>query len=167
VARYVFALGRDGILPRAMGSTHPAHQSPHRGSLAQSFLALAVVAIFALAGADPILTLFSWLTNVGTLGVIALMALASFSVPAFFSRHPQHRRAWLVTTGLPVLAGVALAAVLALGVANFDLLTGASRSLAFSLTATLAVAAGLGAVLGTRAGRRRGRSTEACPAEQA
>ena len=60
--------------------------SPHVGSGTQTAIGAVLVALFAVSGADPVLTLFSWLTNVGTLGVIALMALASLAVPAFFAR---------------------------------------------------------------------------------
>jgi hypothetical protein len=35
-----------------------------------------VVIVFAIAGADPVLKLFTWLTNLGALGVPALMARA-------------------------------------------------------------------------------------------
>ncbi len=150
VARYFFALGRDGLLPRWFGSTHAAYQSPHRGSLAQSFTALIVVTIFVVLRADPVLTLFSWLTNVGTLGVLALMAIASFSVPAFFKKHPEFRAAWLAGRALPFVAGIALLAVLVLAVTHFDILTGASKTLAVALPGIIAFAAVIGAVVGAR-----------------
>ncbi|HEV2442034.1 MAG TPA: APC family permease, partial [Steroidobacteraceae bacterium] len=85
-ARYFYALGREGVLPARLGRTHPRHSSPHVGSVVQTMIGATVVAIFAAAGADPILTLFSWMTNLGTLAVIALMALASAAVPAYFRR---------------------------------------------------------------------------------
>jgi amino acid transporter len=143
-ARYLFALGRDGLLTAALGRTHPVHQSPHLGSLTQTVLALAVVAAFAVAGADPVLTLFNWLTNTATLGVLALMALASFATPAFF----RGRSASPWTTVLaPLASGLALIAVLALAVANFGLLTGASQALAVLLPASIGASALIGAVL--------------------
>jgi amino acid transporter len=147
VARYFFALGRDGVLPRELGVTHPRHFSPHLGSLVQSALAALVVGLFAAGHADPLLTLFSWLTNVGTLGVLALMALASFAVPAYFRRHPGHGESPLVVVILPVAAGLALAGAMLLAAANFDLLTGASKELAIALPLTIVAAAALGAVL--------------------
>jgi amino acid transporter len=140
-ARYFFALGRDGLMPSALGRTHRTHQSPHLGSLTQTAIAFAVVAAFALAGLDPVLTLFNWLTNVATLGVLVLMALASFAAVAFFrGRRPA----------APLASGLALSGVAALAAANFGLLTGASRTLAVLLPASLAIAAALGALLGLR-----------------
>ena len=54
----------------------------------QSLLALVVVGAFVLADADPVLKLFTWLTNLGALGVLLLMAVTSFAVVAFFRRGP-------------------------------------------------------------------------------
>ena len=86
VARYKYVAGREGLLPDSVGVTHPVHQSPHVGSIIQTVLALVVVTVFVVAGLDPVLNLFVWLTQLGTLAVLGLMALTSFSVLAFFSR---------------------------------------------------------------------------------
>ena len=43
VARYQFALGREGVLPAAWGRTHPRTGAPLLGSVTQSVLALAVL----------------------------------------------------------------------------------------------------------------------------
>jgi amino acid transporter len=142
-ARYGLALGRDRLLPAALGRTHPTHQSPHLGSLSQTVLAFVVVTAFAVAGADPVLTLFNWLTNTATLGVLALMALASLAVPAFFRSRPGS--VWR-TRVAPLVSGAALIGVLALGTADFGLLTGASR-LAVVLPASIAAAGAFGAIL--------------------
>lgn len=140
-ARYFYALGREGLLPTGLGRTHARHQSPHAGSLLQSAAAALIVGLFALAGADPVLTLFSWLTNVGTLGVIALMALTSAAVLGFFGGRDGLWRTRL----LPAAAGLALAAVLVLAIADFDVLTGASGIWPIALPAIVPAAALLGA----------------------
>jgi amino acid transporter len=36
VARYLYALGREGLVPAQLGRTHTKHLSPHTGSLTQS-----------------------------------------------------------------------------------------------------------------------------------
>ena len=66
VARYFFALGREGLLPTPLGHTHKIHLSPHKGSVSQSVLALVVIVVFIVAGQDPVLALFTWLTQLGT-----------------------------------------------------------------------------------------------------
>ena len=90
-------------------------------------LALTVVAVFALADADPVLKLFTWLTNLGALGVLLLMAVTSFAVVAYFRRRPDTGVSPWAGTIAPAIAGVALLVVLVLGVLNFNvLITGAT-----------------------------------------
>lgn len=150
VARYFFAMGREGLLPDHFGKTHVVHQSPHTGSVAQTIIAAIVVGIFAVTSLDPVLALFSWLTNVGTLGVITLMAISSFAVPAFFKKNPQASDGLFSSYVAPVVSGLLLLVVLFLIVTHFDLLTGASETLAYSLTGLILLAAVIGAALALR-----------------
>lgn len=80
VARYLFALGREGLVPARLGHTHAMHLSPHIGSLSQSALAVVVLTVFIVTDQDPVLHLFTWLTQLGTLAILFLMALASLAV---------------------------------------------------------------------------------------
>ena len=90
-------------------------------------------------------TLFSWLTNLATLGVIALMVLASAAVPAYF-RHRECGPQRLLRTQLaPGIAALALLGVLVLAVVHFDVLTGSSGLMSVALPTILPVAACLGA----------------------
>lgn len=130
VARYVFALGRESVLPAVLSRVSRRTQAPVAGSLVQSVLALAVLVVFAIAGTGheygalfPVLTLFTWLTNMGAFGLVALMALTSFAVVGFFRRTPSGNGPW-TTTVAPLLAGVALTVLFALIVINFDVLIG-------------------------------------------
>lgn len=150
VSRYFYAMGREGLLPAHFGKTHERHQSPHTGSIAQTILAVVVVGIFVVAKLDPVLALFSWLTNVATLGIIALMVIASFSVPAFFAKNVGLSEGFAATLLAPVLAGLGLLAVFILAVVKFDVLTGASSLLSYSLTGLLLVAVIVGIFLALR-----------------
>jgi amino acid transporter len=150
-ARYFFASGREGLLSKALGRTHPVHQSPHNGSLLQSALAAVVVLGFVVAKADPVLTLFSWLTNIATLCVIALMALTTLAVIRYFKYgNPGAPEGTLRVFVLPLLSGIALCAVLLLAIANFSVLTGASKTVSYALTASLPIAAITGLLLAGR-----------------
>jgi amino acid transporter len=145
VARYLYALGREGLVPERLGRTHQVHLSPHAGSVSQTTLAVVVVGIFALAGKDPVLALFTWLTQLGTLAIIALMALASFAVLAFFLRNPGLDGNRLRTLVAPLVGGVALAAVAVYAASQFGLLIGNPESpLRWVLPALIAVAAVVG-----------------------
>ena len=124
VARYLFALGREGLVPEKMGHTHSAHLSPHIGSASQSALALVVVVIFVVTKQDPVLALFTWLTQLGTLAIIVLMSLASAAVTAFFMRHRELDHNLLRTFVAPVVGAVAMAAVAIYAASQFGLLIG-------------------------------------------
>ena len=112
VARYQFALGREGVLPRPWGYTHPRTGAPVVGSLTQSLLALAVLIIYKITGADPLVYLFAWLTTVGGLGVLILMWSASAAVVAFFVRHRRQENVWRARIA-PIIAFLLLSGILA------------------------------------------------------
>jgi amino acid transporter len=152
VARYFFALGREGVLPRAFARVNSRSGAPIVGSLVQSVIAVVVVAIFAIQNQDPVLTLFTWLTNLGALGVLALMTATSFAVIGFFRARPELERNSAATVIAPMVAGLALLAVLVLGVWNFNvLITSATNapldSKSVILPCILLVAAVIGAGL--------------------
>lgn len=153
-ARYVYALGREGLLPAALGVAHPRHGSPHLGSLVQSALALGLLALFAALGRDPLLELFAWLSNVGALGVLALMAIAAFAVARFFGRRPQLSARPRLVVATALAAGLALAAVTALGAIRFDLLTGKAGALSLVLPGLIPLAAAIGALAARQQQRR-------------
>ncbi len=122
VARYAFALGRERVLPRVFSHVQGRTGAPYVASLTQTVLALGVVIVFALADADPVLKLFTWLTNLGALGVLLLMAVTSFAVVAYFRKRPDAAVSAWAGAIAPAIAGVALLVVLVLGVLNFNVL---------------------------------------------
>lgn len=123
VARYFFALGREGLLPRSLAKTSKRTGAPAAGSLAQTALALVVVSLFALAGRDPVTELFTWLAAMGSTGVVVIMIAVSLSVIGFFKRRRHAENVWRRLVA-PALAILALSVILALILLNFDLLLG-------------------------------------------
>jgi amino acid transporter len=128
VSRYFYALGRERVLPTAFARVNKRTGAPVIASMTQSAIALVVVGAFAVAGADPVLKLFTWLTNLGSLGVLLLMATVSFAVIAFFRAHPEYRVGVWRAVIAPLVAGLALIAILVLGVANFNVLITSSTT---------------------------------------
>jgi amino acid transporter len=121
IARYLFATSREGLLPEALGRTHQSFQSPHVGSTVQTALALVSVALFALFGADPILTVFTLPSAIATLGIIVMMAIVSGAALRHSLRKSQQSGAISSAAALSLLL---LAVIAALAAANFDVLTG-------------------------------------------
>ena len=90
--RIVFALARDGFLPRALAAVHPRHRSPQAAILVQSVLTLAL----ALSGTFEKLAI---LANVSALALYLGCALAAWrlrrrSIPAAAG----HGRRWRACT---------------------------------------------------------------------
>ena len=99
-----------------------------------------VVGAFVLADADPVLKLFTWLTNLGALGVLLLMAVTSFAVVAFFRDKPDHGLGPWPSLIAPLLSGIALVVILVLGVANFNvLITSATNAPTDTMTIVLPI----------------------------
>lgn len=143
VSRYLFALGRERVLPAALGRVGMRSGGPIVGSLTQSALALAVVAVFAATGADPLLQLFTWGSGIAAVGVILLMTGTSASVVGFFSRHETDEKLWQRAVS-PILATIVLSALVVLLVVNFDALLGADSSLRWVLPGLVLAGAVLG-----------------------
>jgi amino acid transporter len=122
VWRYAFALAREGVLPGALARTG-ASNIPRAASLAQSTTALAAIAAFALAGANPMATLFFWLGTTGGFGILVLLAVTSVAVIAFFARDPRGESAW-ARVAAPGLAAVMLAGMVVLAVWHYATLLG-------------------------------------------
>ncbi|MEY9990116.1 amino acid transporter [Streptomyces sp. V4I8] len=156
VARYAFAMGREGLLPAAFGRTSGTSGAPGTGSLLQTGISLVVVAAFAFADdkpagdpTAPVLHLFTWMGSLGALGVTALMAAASVSVIVFFLRRgAAAAQFWRLTaSGLAVLA---LLFIVIWTVKDFDVLIGAGpgSSLSWALPAVIALALAVGLAQG-------------------
>lgn len=143
IARYQFSLARDGWAPRSVGRIHPKHRSPYIGSVAQTTIAAIMVLAFYLSGAHPYYDMFTWLISLGALGLIALMAVTSVAVIAYFLRTRKERNPW-VTVIAPVLAAIALAAEVFLLVANWGLQTMDAGGLVPYLPWLLLIAAVIG-----------------------
>ncbi len=154
VARYIFSLGRERILPAALGhiGSGTAAGAPIGGSIVQSVLALGVFGGFALFGLDPFTKLFTWLSAVAAIGIGVLMIGTSFAVIGYFRRNPEaaaQESGWK-RIGAPALGAVTLSIVVGITVYNISSLLGtASNSpLVYILPGLVAVVALVGVIWG-------------------
>ncbi|MFE1753538.1 APC family permease [Streptomyces anandii] len=153
--RYLFSLGRDGRLPKGLCRLNARH-SPWVAGWVQTVIALALVVPFALAGKDPVLTLFSWFSGLAVLAMMLLYLLTSVSVIVFFRRERLDTRRWN-TLIAPALGAVGLVGAIWLILANFTTLIGGETSTAVWLTLSVPAVLLLGVV--NERVRRRGRTT--------
>ncbi|MFD9219179.1 APC family permease [Streptomyces sp. NPDC060064] len=148
--RYVLALGRDGVLPKAAAAVHPRLGSPWIASAGHSLLTLAVVLACAMTRSDPYEVLFLLGSAPAVIGLPLMNVLAAFAIFAYFLRNRHGLPAWQVLL-CPLVAGLALLATNWLIIADTQQLTGRSDSsnvlLPLLVLATLAAGCARGAWL--------------------
>jgi amino acid transporter len=129
-ARYLYSLGREGVLPAALGRTHPTHQSPHVASFTQSIIAAIIVLLFWIfAGSDDAnkqayLMLYGLMAVMGTFLIMLAQAVVSIAIIVYFRTHHRAEHHWWSTFLAPALAFVAQVYVLWLLYDNIDFLGG-------------------------------------------
>jgi amino acid transporter len=141
--RYLFSLSRDGLLPQPLRRLN-ARRSPWAAGCAQTGIALLLVVPFAVAGKDPVLTLFSWFSGLAVLAMMLLYLLTSVSVIVFFRRERLDPRRFN-TLVAPTLAALGLAGAIWLILANFTTLIGGEASTAVWLEASVPAVLAVGA----------------------
>lgn len=146
-ARYMFALGRERVLPEIFGRTSPRTNSPKLGSLIQTGFGLLVIVLYAVAGWDPVTHLFFWGGTTGGLGVLILIVVTSIAIIVYFLRHPKLDTLWRRLIA-PVLAALALVVVLVLALVNFDVVLGVAPTspLRWGIPSAFVVIAVLGVI---------------------
>lgn len=122
-ARYLFSLGREGLLPPRLATTGTDTASPSAAVIVQSVIVVGALAAFAVSGFDPYTQIVVW-TNTPTLvGVLFLQVLTSVAAIVYFARSSHAETLWHRLIA-PALSAVALCVVLWLVCAKMDLLTG-------------------------------------------
>ena len=144
MSRYVFSLGVDEVLPKALGRPNPKHGSPSIASLTISTVLVAV--LLTQVNQDPGLV-YAKLAGAGGYAILVLMFLTGVSVVAFFRRHPEHEAPLWHRLVAPVVSAVTMAIILYLATTNFTAMTGGSKGEAVVLQVILWGTLALGAVL--------------------
>ncbi len=108
-ARYLFSMGREGILPRALGTTHPKHHSP----VVASVVVTVIVALWAGGFYLYDSTLSGALFKLGTFGPVAfvfgilgIQALCSFAIIWYFWTKARDGWSWWKTGLAPLIGGL-------------------------------------------------------------
>jgi amino acid transporter len=140
--RYLYALGREALVPRRFGTTHPRTKSPWLAGTTQTAFSVVVLVLCVVFNVDPYLGLLLWGSALGFLGIIALWALCSLAIVVYLRRTAPEAGLWR-TTIAPLLSFAALTGVAVLVVVNFDLFSGGDPvvdNLLFGLAIAAAVA---------------------------
>jgi len=129
-ARYMYSLGREGMLPKALGRTHHRWQSPHVASIVQTFIAAVIIALFAIfSGIDnPSYQangeVYGLMAVMGVIIILSVQALVSFSIAVYYLRYHRDEVHWWKTLLAPALSFVSQAFVVYLLFSNFSSVAG-------------------------------------------
>jgi amino acid transporter len=147
--RYFYALGREGLAHKGLGKAHAKHGSPHVAGWLQSGIAAVILALFILAGADPYAVVFSWMSALAVIGILAVQALVSVAIVMFFRKTPSRHGLW-TTVIAPVVALIGLLGALGLVIANLSLLSGSESLIVKAFPYLIALVGLLGAAFTLR-----------------
>jgi amino acid transporter len=112
--RTVYAMGREGVLPRWFGHTHPRFRTPANATFAVAIAAVGMALISwyalpdALGAGSALLTYYFWAT-LGTLVVILVYIMLCFGGIVFF-RRTQHNWNPLAHVLVPLIGAALFAA---------------------------------------------------------
>ena len=128
MVRYFYSLGRETVLPRWFGRTHPRWHSPYTASIVQSAFSIVVIlflaAIFQKTNADGSTSYafffsagsgyqqtngifsFGWLAIIGTITFIVVYIMVNISAPVYARRHGELN--WLTHVAVPLLSTLVL-----------------------------------------------------------
>jgi amino acid transporter len=139
--RYLFSMGREGILPRAFGRTHSSHKSPFVATVFTFCFVIVFTLLFAvgiMGGAqrsalgvgvsNPIVALSqvgTWWPFQGNLLLFSIMSLCSIAIVVYFLR-PENRDGfhWFKTFLAPILGAASIMFAIYLMISNRGTLLG-------------------------------------------
>ena len=120
-SRYVFALAREGLLPRPLARFDEARNVPSAATLFISAATGLCLIGIALTRTDPYAAVIPVLIGMGTLGIIALQAAAALAIVFYVLRRRREAGVAVLLASLCAAAGLAIA--LAAVCSNFTLLS--------------------------------------------
>jgi amino acid transporter len=105
--RVIFSMGRDRLLPPALGRVHPSWFSPYTAIYAQTAFTV-IVGLVVGAWLGPGATgAYGWLGTVGTVAIVIVYMLSNIALIRFYSG--RRERNTLLHVVVPVLGVLALA----------------------------------------------------------
>jgi amino acid transporter len=129
--RYFYAMGREGILPKAFGRTHPTHKSPYIASIAQTVFAIALVLAWGAGSGfgfkdafdTAYVRIYTMMAVQGVVWILAIQATCALAVILWHRRH-KHPDSWLVVVLCPIIAILGQLFAIYLLFKNIDTLAG-------------------------------------------
>lgn len=121
-ARYLFAMGRGGVLPGRLSGVN-GRGAPGAASIAAAALAGIVIVLFAIFGLDPINNMFFWFSGIAVVAIVLIEILVSIAIIRYFLKNRGAENIFQ-TMIAPILALVGLVLGEYLLMSRFPLLAG-------------------------------------------
>jgi amino acid transporter len=162
--RYLYAMGREGVVPKALGRTHPTHRSPYIASLVQTAFAIVLVLIwgigaggfgFGAAFDTAYVRIYTMMAVQGVVWILAIQAVCALAVIVWHRRH-KHPDSMIAVVVCPIIAIVGQVFAIYLLFANIDTLAGTIGYV--DLIAPIAVLGVVGALVYAMVLKRRNRA---------
>ena len=122
--RYVFAMGREGILPRILGRTHATHKSPFVSTIVVGLLVVMITSLFASGAVGggqraaagytqgdaltALLQVGTWIPFQGNSLLFPLMAVVGLAIMVYFIREARDGFHWWKTFVAPILGAASI-----------------------------------------------------------
>jgi amino acid transporter len=148
-SRYFYAMGREGLVPAALGRTHRKHHSPYIASMLVTVMISVYILGFVAYDSSTeaaLLKLGTWSPLLGVLGILAIQALVSFAIIKFFLTTARDGFHWWKTLVAPVIGGFAQIGACYLLIKNRPALSGAGDVLFVKIIPWVVVAIFLGGI---------------------
>jgi amino acid transporter len=127
-ARYLFALAREGVLPKALGRTHSKRHAPVVAAMVVSAIVGVYMLGFTIMDSSTeaaLLKLGTWTPLLGVLGILAVQGLCSIAIIRFFLTEARDGFHWFKTLVAPIVGALAMAGACYLLISNRGVLSGA------------------------------------------
>jgi amino acid transporter len=131
-ARYLFALSREGVLPRQLGRTHAKRHGPVVAAMVVSAIVGVYMLGFVIMDSSTeaaLLKLGTWTPLLGVLGILAVQGICSVAIIRFFLTEARDGFHWFKTLVAPLLGAAAMAGACYLLISNRAVLSGAGDSI--------------------------------------
>lgn len=123
LSRYLFSLGREGVIWRGFSRTHEKEDTPVVASAAQAAVMFVTIGACVIAGADPLAQIMPVSAAAASIGIVAVQCLTALAILGFFRKNARGTTSWQRTIA-PTISFVSLGTFLVLMIINMSLLTG-------------------------------------------
>jgi amino acid transporter len=142
-SRYFYAMGREGLIPAALGRTHRKHHSPYIASMVVTAMVSVYIIGFLIYDSSTeaaLLKLGTYSPLLGVLGILFVQAVCSVAVIRFFLTEARDGFHWFKTLVAPGLGTLFMVGACYLLIANRASLAGAGDAPFIKLLPYVAIA---------------------------